>query len=84
MDRRSTSVAARQRRLFGVDGTERVIADVTSLVLRLIAGSKVTEGDVHLARLKVWLIAYTERQNSEYELGKEPLCQGIDDDEPEV
>jgi hypothetical protein len=83
MDKRATSVAARQRRLWGIDGTERNIADLATLVLRLVAGQKVTEGDVHLARIRCFITAYQERQRSDFELGEEPVCQSIDD-VPEV
>lgn len=85
MDRRSNTVSVRQRRLFGIDGTERVMADLTTLVLRLAAGQKVTEGDVHLARLKVMLLAYTDRQSSEFELGVEKMsCAQCVDEELEA
>lgn len=70
MNKRMNTTLARQRRLFGVDETERRHADLITLVVRLASGTKVTEGDVHLARLKVWLLDYTDAQRSEFELGE--------------
>lgn len=70
MNKRMNTTLARQRRLFGVDETERRQADLITLIVRLASGTKVTEGDVHLARLKVWLLDYTDSQRSEFELGE--------------
>lgn len=69
MNKRVNTTLARQRRLFGVDETERRLADIITLIVRLASVGKVTEGDVHLARLKVWLLEYTETQRSDFELG---------------
>ncbi len=84
MDKRATSVAARQRRLFGIDGTERRQADIITILLRLVQGTRVTEGDPHLARLKCFLLEYTEAQRSDFELGMEAECPVIDDDGPDL
>lgn len=68
MRRSLRDVAAdRQRSMFGVDGLERQLADVTSVVLRLAAaaGGAVTD-NVHYARAAEWLLKYEETQTAEW------------------
>lgn len=59
----------RQKRLFGASNLERLVGDLASLVLRLSADGKVTAGDVHLARIKVFLEQYADTQRSDFEQG---------------
>jgi hypothetical protein len=69
MNIRKNTATLRQRTLLGADGNERLMADIITCVCRLSAGTKVTEGDCHLARLKVFLGDYADRQGADFELG---------------
>lgn len=68
--------AKRQRVLFGVDGLERLLADVASELVRnsnadkALAGLPLDEGDSpHMVRVKAWLLEYEQRQRSEWNTG---------------
>lgn len=71
---------ARQRTLFGVDRLERLVADMVSEVLRLIAERDarlgVSHETAHTQRMKSWLIQYIELQRSDFELGDEENSDG--------
>lgn len=71
---------ARQRTLFGVDRLERLVADMVSEMLCLIAERDtrlgVSRETAHTQRMKSWLIQYIELQRSDFELGNEENSDG--------
>lgn len=65
--------ARRQRSLFGVDGIERLCADVAAELVRNSNADKAAAGldcdlgdSHHMVRIKAWLLEYEEKQGSEW------------------